>query len=279
MDRVDPLSLGTARKDLWMKQPGRRAFFVISAAGRRISAMAQEPVPSKKNELKTYSQLGLYRDHKSKARRRRVEAGRLHLYNGGFGPERPYHKVARADYLETWERLLAAHRLAHAPEGVDPARWAEMVRHPLEIAVYDDLAARYREAATLEREFRKQQGRGMTPQEKSIFARAARRDGETKPDTAARRSETWRRALLDDVVSAVESRMQHQPARLQQAWATVVGFDAAQDSFLESVDEQKGLAFCRCLNSTLAFRLRRNPAIPAGLGKLLGLNIRKLVFR
>jgi hypothetical protein len=241
--------------------------------------MAREPIPSKKNELKTYSQLGLYRDHKSKARRRRVEAGRLHIYIGGFGPERPYIKVTRADYSDAWERILASHRLSQAPAGVDPARWAGLVRQSLETAVYDDLAARYREASTLEREFRKQQGRGMTPEEKSIFARAARRSEEAAPASADRRQEDWRRALLDDVVSAVESRMQHQPARLQQAWATVVGFDASQDSVLEAVDEQKGLAFCRCLNSTLAFRLRRNSALPGQLGRLLGLNIRKLVFR
>lgn len=233
---------------------------------------------SKKNELATYKRLGLSREGKSKRQRQKAEAEKLHRYIGQGTASRPYLKVLRSDYLRVWDEVNTELAQKNAPSGLTPAEWADWRRVRVEREVYDRLARQHRAMVELESSFQKRHGRGLTPHERSLFGRMMEKD-EGSASSPQKRARALRKSVAAEVLGKVESKRRHQPARLQQAWATVVGEEAAQETFLEKIDTQNGIAVCRCLSSTLAFKLRRRRNLAAKLGKELGMSLKRIVFR
>lgn len=232
----------------------------------------------KKKEMATYRDLDLDRLHKSKFGRGKVHAGRLYVYLGDGHADRPYLKVLRSDYLRVWEQVKAEWMKEAEGLKVSYATFDNLQRTKLENRVYDLLSREFGDLSVLESNFLKTHGRRMSPQERSIYARAAAKGpvGRLDPATAARAT---RRATLNDLLHKIELKQKDEPGRLQQAWATVVGPEMSLETLLESVDREKGLAICRCLSSTRAFVLRRRKDLPAKLSEILGVKIDKVVFR
>lgn len=233
---------------------------------------------SKKNEMATYKRLGLSREHKSKRGREKASREKLYCYIGKNAPDRPFLKVLRSEYLRIWDEENVKSASQKAPKGVSEDQWADLRRHQVETAVYFRLARQHQTLSALETSFQKRHGRGMTPHEKKLFAKMLEKEP-LSVVSSQKRIQSARKSVVDGVVRKIEGKRRHQPARLQQAWATVVGEEAAQETFLEKMDVQNGVALCRCLSSTLAFKLRRHKTLAAKLGKELGMNIRKIIFR
>jgi hypothetical protein len=226
---------------------------------------------SKQRELETYRKLALTRETKSKARRRSVEADGIYIFIGGRDLERPWLKVLKKDYVEARKKILLQKKkgLREVSDAVLPE---------VERAVYDELAYRQNMLKAIERKFRQEHKRGFTPHEAGLYTSALKQEGGI-PDLPERRARRKRETILNEVLQKIESCQDHQPERLQQAWAEVVGIEAAQQTFLERVEVESGTAVCKCLSSTLAFELRRNRNLPKQLSAKLGLPIRRLVFK
>lgn len=233
---------------------------------------------TKKNEFTTYKKLGLSREHKSRKNRRKAEEERIWLYIGGERADRPFLKVLKSDYLRVWDEVNGKMAKEKGLKGLSIEQWADLQKKQIERAVYDVLAAKDQLVIELETSFKKKHGRGMTPHERSIYARAIE-NSKKENVNIKRRAELLRKSILNNVLKQIERCQRNQSSRLQQAWATVVGTEAAQETLLEKIDEQNGVAVCRCLSSTLAFKLKRDKDLAARFSKELGFIVKKVIFR
>ncbi|MFH1067391.1 MAG: DciA family protein [bacterium] len=228
----------------------------------------------------TYKKLGLSREHKYIRNRGKVDEERLYRYIGEGDADRPHLKVLRADYLRTWREVNE--KCASSPDDFLKGKLADLQKRRIERAVYDELARRYASMTSVEAAFQKEHKRGMTPHERSLYTRVlqvAEESGSSAHDAVKRRATETRRRVLSDVVQHVENSQRRQPARLQQAWASIVGEEIAQETLLEKVDAQQGVAVCRCLSSTLSFQLRRRKDLASQLSEALGLRVTRVIFR
>jgi hypothetical protein len=217
----------------------------------------------KREELKTYRELSLRRDLKSKVQRRRIEASGVQRVLGDGSSTQPYLIVETSHYRDV--RLEVQHRLL-----------VEARTSGLELSV--DLLLRQLKPRIEESVHRAQHsvpvaalGRALTAEERLHFAasRAVSKTGDGAGNQTAC-------TALDHVLGSVEQRQTHNPARYQMLWAQVVGPDVAQQSFLEQVDPNTQTAYFRCYNSVLSSDLQRRPALVQKLAKALGLPIRQL---
>lgn len=227
----------------------------------------------KARELATYTKLGLGRQHKSRRRRDAVDAAGLHRYIGGNGPDRPWMKVLRSDYVREWHE--AAARLEWDRQ-TDAAR--DLLRPRLEGMVYDRLAGQAERVRALDAGFRKTHGRGMTAAERTLYAQAGALAPVPVVDAEAR-ARTARRVWVQDLVGRMRERSERAPSRLQQVWASVVGAEAAMETSLEAVDAVRGIAWCGSLSSVRAHAIRRMPGLAQKLSAQLGLKIQKVLFK
>jgi len=227
---------------------------------------------TKREELKTYRELDLRRDLKSKAQRRRVEANGLRRVIGDGSGTQPYliveTKRYRAVLLEMQKRLLLEARRTGLEIPADPL--LRQLKPRIEAMTYAQLAEECGHEA-LAHVTLGALGRPLTPQERAHFAAA----GIDSPRAANAGTQT----ALNQVLGAIEQRQAHNPARYQTIWAEVVGLDAAQQSHLEQVDAATQTAWFRCTNSVLSYDLQRRKGLPAKLGKALGKPIRQLRAR
>ncbi len=222
----------------------------------------------KKREMGTYRRLDLSRHHKYRSRRDATASGGLYCYIGGTDPDRPWMKVARADYHRIWNELAAARAAGRKVRDLD--------RVTLENLVYDRMLHERLYLESLEDSFRTKHGRGMTPHERELYARLAPPEKAPDPrERAASVRRIWMRGLLDKIRDKQEGR----PQRLQEVWAAVVGAEAAMETTLEKVDGFKGIAYCRAQSSSQAHALRRRPEIAAKLSEALGVRLKRIVFR
>ncbi len=223
----------------------------------------------KREELKTYREMGLRRDLKSRVQRRRIGAnGQRRVLGDGSGTQ-PYLIVETRRYrevrLETQHRLLLEARQQRLELPVDAL--LRQLRPRIEALVYAQLAAecgeeslRHVPVAAL--------GRALTAEERRHFA--ASRDAS---DTA--KNERTRTAL-NHVLGSIEQRQKHNPARYQTLWAQLVGPDAAQQSQFDHVDATTQIAYFRCYNSVLSADLQRRRGIAQKLSQTLGVPVRQL---
>ncbi|MFZ5807576.1 MAG: DciA family protein [Verrucomicrobiota bacterium] len=229
------------------------------------------PAPTdsaKRNEVATYKKLNLTREHKSIRRRRLAEASRLYRYIGENSVERPYIKVLKNDYIKLWHETKTKLCPRSSPNNAQLRQ--------IEKQVYDELAQKQNLVADLDASFQKKHGRGMTPRERSIYNDLIQQANLSAP---AQKVRMRRKTLLNDLLEKIEYGRKNSPVKLQQAWATLVGEEIAQQTLLERIDSQNGLAICRCFNSTLAFQLRRKKDLAKNLAQALHSNIQRIVFR
>ncbi|MDX6767421.1 MAG: hypothetical protein SFU85_11595 [Candidatus Methylacidiphilales bacterium] len=227
----------------------------------------------KKREWATYRKLDLQRQHKSRAKRDALASGGLHLFIGGSDPDRPWLKVARADYVRVWKEVDAE----LARDQPDPAA-RELLRVRHEQMVYDRLLAQSSEMRGVGDTFQKSHGRAMTTHERELYARISR-DRDHSPLTPQERAKRVRSLWMHGLMDKIRRNQSGNPQRMQQIWAEVVGPEAAQDSTLDYVDAVRGLAVCRTTSSIRAQQLKREPGLAAKLGQALGQKITRIAFR
>ncbi len=226
----------------------------------------------KREELKTYRELALRRDLKSKIQRKRVEADGKRRVIGDGSDTQPYLIVEapryRAVRLEVQHRLLVQARQTGLHLPVDLLQ--RQLKPRVEALTYAQLAQessddalRHLPVAAL--------GRALTPDERKCFA--ASRAASERP---ARAANQVTRTALNHVLSSIEQRQTHNPARYQALWAQIVGSDAAQQSQLDNIDPNTQTAYFRCYNSVLSTDLQRRPGLAQKLARTLGLPIRQL---
>jgi Dna[CI] antecedent, DciA len=227
---------------------------------------------AKREELKTYRELALRRDLKSKIQRRRVEADGLRRVLGDGSATQPYLIVETRRYrqvrLEMQRQLLLQARKTGLELPVD--RLLRQIKPRIEALTYTQLAEesghealRHIPVAAL--------GRALTTEEQSHFAasRAA-------SDSPVRTANQATRTALNHVLGSIEQRQTHNPARYQTLWAQLVGPDAAQQSHLDHIDPNTQTAYFRCYNSVLSTDLQRRRGLAEKLARALGLPIRQL---
>jgi len=230
---------------------------------------------TKRDELKTYHELKLRRDLKSAAQRKRVEASGQRRVIGDGSSSQPYliveAKRYRAVRLEVQKRLLVEAKRIGLSVEVDAL--LRQLKPRIEAMTYAQLAVeaghdamRHVTVAAL--------GRALTPQERAQFAETHAAD-----ENAAPAVNPTAQTALNHVLGAIEQRQSHNPARYQTIWADVVGFDAAQQSHLEQIDEATQTAWFRCTNSVLSYDLQRRRGLAAKLAKALGKPLRQLRAR
>jgi hypothetical protein len=238
---------------------------------------------SKKKEMATYSKLGLYRTTKSKRRREFVEDKGLYVFIGDSRSGRPWIQVLRAHYTEAWEQALSEAKKRERPEGLEEEAWLDLLRPQLEHAIYDRLLAQTSDLDQLSDSFEKQHGRKMTPYEKERYSAAMGKQAGAVPlkekDKSEDRAGRTRKHWIGNVMGKIRKTQNQRPARLQQAWASVVGTEAAMDSNLEGIDSVRGVAYCRCLSSVRRFELGRQSDLPKRLGEVLKQSIKRIVFK
>ena len=226
----------------------------------------------KREELKTYRELALRRDLKSKAQRRRVEAGGVQRVLGDGSAMQPYLIVEARRYrevrLEVQHRLLVQARQTGLDLAVDLLQ--QQLQPRVEALTYAQLA-RENEHHVLRHLPVAALGRALTVNEQQHFA-ASRAESLSPPQKA----NATARTALNHVLGSIEQRQKHNPARHQALWAQLVGADVAQQTQLDQIDPATQTAYFRCYNSVLSADLQRRPGLAQKLAKALGLPIRQL---
>jgi len=225
----------------------------------------------KREELKTYRELELRRDLKSVRQRKRVERSGLQRVLGDGSGSQPYLIVDASRYrqvrLEIQRQLLLEARASQMALPADDL--LRQLKPRIEALAYTRLAEEVAHD-TLQHVPVAALGRALTKEERAHFS-ASRAAGDTAgPATSSANM------ALNHVLGSIEQRQTHNPARYQTIWAQVVGGEAAQQSYLESVDPAKQTAWFRCFNSVLSADLQRRPALAQKLAKALSLPIRQL---
>jgi hypothetical protein len=233
----------------------------------------------KQNEFSTYKSLRLNRESKSARRRKQGEESNLFVWIGGQSNDRPYRKVLRTKYLESLEIELRRMQ-ARSPAASQSPQWPDLVRPEVERKVYDRLAQHADELSALEEKFEKSHGRTMTPHEIGLYASSVlQKDPPDERPSPNSRAETARRHWLQSIVKKVRHRNSSQPEKMQEAWAEAVGTENAMQTSLTFVHRQKGIAYARSLSSSVSMKISRNPEFCKKLGKALGCEIQRIVFR
>ncbi|HUB67169.1 MAG TPA: hypothetical protein VL981_06765 [Candidatus Methylacidiphilales bacterium] len=227
----------------------------------------------KREELRTYRELALGRGLKSERQRRRLESKGVHRIIGDGSSARPYLMVETVRHrdvrLEVQRRLLIQARQSGLNLPGDLL--LRQLRPRIEALTYAQLADEHDYSAAHNLPLAAL-GRALTAEERARFA-ASRAASET---ATAQESNRGARAALNQVLSSIEQRQNHNPARYQTIWAQLVGFDAAQQSQLEGVETTTQTAYFRCFNSVLSADLRRRPGLAQKLARALGIPVRQL---
>jgi hypothetical protein len=226
----------------------------------------------KREELKTYREVGLRRDLKSKVRRQRVEANGLRRVLGDGSDTQPYLIVETSRYklvrLEIQRQLLLQARQSGLDLPVDLL--LRQLKPRIEALAYAQLAEESRHEA-LRHVPVAALGRALTSEERSRFAAS-----HAACDEPVRRPNQVAQTAINHVLGSIEQRQTHNPARYQTVWAQLVGPEAAQQSQFDHVDATTQTAYFRCYNSVLSSDLQRRRGLAQKLARLLGLPVRQL---
>ena len=226
----------------------------------------------KREELKTYRELALRRDLKSKVQRRKVEANGQKRVLGDGSSTQPFLIVETQRYREVRMAIQRDLLLQARRTGLDltPDVLLRQLTPRIEALTYARLAEegsheslKHIPVAAL--------GRALTSEERQHFA--ASRAASDGPERA--RNQTTQTAL-NHVLGSIEQRQSHNPARYQTMWAQLVGAEAAQQSHLEQIDAATHTAYFRCYNSVLSTDIQRRRGLVQKLAKALGVPIRNL---
>lgn len=236
---------------------------------------------AKKKEMTTYAKLGLYRTVKSVRRRNMEEEKGLHVFVGNPRSGRPWVKVLRAHYETAWKEIYLNVKQQKRPADLSEEKWLDLMRGQMEQEIYDALLVQTSDLEQLGDSFQKQHGRKMTHYEKERYGAALEKGGALqKPlDASNQRATQLRKHWAHSVMDKIRKAHNQQPARLQQAWASVVGTEAAMETCLEGVDRVRGAAYCRCMSAGRRFELSRQGDLAKRLSAVLGQEIKKIIFK
>jgi hypothetical protein len=229
----------------------------------------------KREELKTYRELTLRRDLKSKIQRRRVEASGARRVIGDGSDTQPYLIVATERYrevrLEVQRQLLLEARRKEVNLSADLL--LRQLKPRIEALAYAQLAGEHADESMRHVPLAGL-GRALTADERKHFAATRATPGDIA--LAPKRAVS---TALNHVLGSIEQRQTHNPARYQTIWAQLVGPDVAQQSQLDQIDSATQTAYFRCYNSALSSDLQRRRGLAQKLAKALDLPIRQLRAR
>lgn len=224
---------------------------------------------AKREELKTYREIGLRRDLKSKIARKRVEADGKRRVLGDGTDTHPYLIVETARYkkvrLEIQRELLVQARQT----GLDlPAdQLLQQLKPRIESLVYTQLSTENAQAS-LGKISIPSLGRTLTTDEQAHFSHAS--------EKTARKPNQIAQTALNHVLGSIEQRQVHNPAKDQAIWAQLVGPDAAMQTQFDRIDANTQTAYFRCSNSVLSSDIQRRRGLVQKLAKALNQPIRQL---
>lgn len=233
--------------------------------------MAFKQNPTKREELKTYSTLGLKRTLKSSSQRRRMLARGAQIIIGGNTSHEPEIAVLRQHYNAV--RLVVLQEHLQRAKTMEFALSREQLLDHLSPVVdretYHRILAEEQAAGRLDEAFQRTYARRPTDAEAQLF------QAHSPTEALAKHCAHRQRAhLLGEVLAGIEDCRENSGSRLQSVWAEVVGEELAQQSQLEKVEA--GIGWFRCLNSALSYHLQRKPELAAELARKLGMPVRQL---
>jgi Dna[CI] antecedent, DciA len=230
------------------------------------------PEKAKREELKTYKELGLAREAKTVRQRRKLSGGGARLLIGGDDPARPELIVARELYQKTRAEVLRDFLV----EALDTLGESDLNREEIldhlsprvERETYDRLARAHHHGPRLDAAFQRLHGRRPTAKERVLMP-PPKGDGAVSYDH-------YRGGLVDEVLGQIGARHKHSEANYQTIWAELVGPQLAQESRLEKIVPESGVAYFRCTKAALSYALRTKADLPKRLSKALGVPVRQL---
>lgn len=230
------------------------------------------PEKTKRNELKTYKELGLVREAKTARQRRKLSGGGARFLVGGDDPTRPELIVARELYQRTRAEVLRA-LLVEARDtlGETAITKEEILDHlkpRVERETYDRLARAHHHGPRLDAAFQRLHGRRPTAQERTMMP-PPKGEGTVSYDH-------YRGGLVDEVLGQIGARHTHSEVNYQTIWAELVGARLAQESRLEKIVPESGVAYFRCTKAALSYAIRTKADLPKKLSKALGVPVRQL---
>lgn len=230
----------------------------------------------KKQEWATYRRLHLNRQHKSRAKRGKVDDGGIYQFIGGTR-ERPWLKVLKADYHRIFREEADQVQKSPLIEQLPPGKAADLLRSRLENQIYDRLLVHQQAMSEVEARTRQSEGRTLSAREKEIFGKTLDREKVDLDQEA--RARTTRKRWIQSVISSISQRNESAPDRLQSIWQEIVGPEDAQQVRLNYINCQRGIAYCQSVNPSISYRLRRQQGIKESLSKALNIQIKQIVFR
>lgn len=240
-------------------------------------AFRSGPEKAKRDELKTYKELGLAREAKTVRQRRKLAGGGARFLIGGDDPARPELIVARELYQKTRAEVLRSllvevrDRLggeAEAGAALTREELFDHLRPRVERETYDRLARAHHHGPRLDAAFQRLHGRRPTAQERALMP-------PPKGDGAVSYGH-YRGGIVDEVLGQIGARHKHSEVNYQTVWAELVGPRLAQESRLEKIVPESGVAYFRCTKSALSYAIRTKADLPKRLAKALGVPVREL---
>ena len=236
------------------------------------------PEKTKRNELKTYKELGLAREAKTARQRRKLQGGGARFLVGGDDPARPELIVARELYQKTRAEVLRSllievrDRLGGETEAaLTREELFDHLRPRVERETYDRLARAHHHGPRLDAAFQRLHGRRPTAQERALMPPPAANKGD-----GAVSYRHYRGGIVDEVLGQIGARHKHSEVNYQTVWAELVGPRLAQESRLEKIVPESGVAYFRCTKSALSYAIRTKADLPKKLAKALGVPVREL---
>ncbi len=225
--------------------------------------MARPKEGTKGEELKTYRALGLSRAHKFVRERKRMERIGIYRVIGGDHADRPFITVRSKAYWET--RMAVTEELLQRGETLSCEIPIGVLLDSLQPKIEAETYLRMiqQAGAISDQRLATVMGRKVTAEEKR----------ELQSGNPARGYETYRAALIDEVLAQVETHQQRNPNRLQEIWRETVG-EFANESGLEKIEN--GVAYVRSVNRALAFELARRTDLPKRLTEKSGQPVKRV---
>jgi hypothetical protein len=228
---------------------------------------------SKRDELKTYRELGFSRDRKSEK----------HAWNkkrilGGEDINHPPVVLKEAEYLRLWKAASAAILAENKTLRLPRETLLKTLHKMIEDRVYEMALESYIIDAAMDQKC-EQLGLArwtLGEKKKYLYQEMPRQERQSKFPQYSR----YRGALLDDVLSKIESKSRKNPKSLEIIWSETVGETLSRHSQIYRIDEESGILFLRVTNSTMAHHLRQQKAQWwKKLETKLGVNLKKLVIQ
>lgn len=213
-----------------------------------------EHTRAKRNELKTYRELGLNRDRKFY---NRLQNKKRVL--GGEDATQPAIVVNEADYISFWKTAAQATLVEY--ENVNLPREAlwKMLYKKIEARAYEIALQSYIIKSSVDQKCRQI---GVKPWSLSEQKKYLNHEiMEQKKTQESSQYTLYRGALLDEVLSKIEAQVSKRPQSLQAAWLQAVGKSLAQHSQIKKIDEEREMIFVRVMNPTMGHHLRQQKAL------------------